>query len=68
VGHQARARAAHLFDGQFYPEVVAEVAVVYGRHRPRHLGAVSVVCRMVIAAVVSQFFHNRGPVTVDYWR
>jgi hypothetical protein len=57
VGYKPSPRTSYFFDGQLDPEVGARVAVVEGGHGPRHLGALRVVCRVVIPAIVNELLH-----------
>jgi hypothetical protein len=61
VRDQTCPRPAHLLYRELDPKVVAELAIIEGSHNPRHLGSLGVVIGMVVATVVDQLLHDRGP-------
>lgn len=54
-------RPAHLFDRELDPEVVAKLAIVESSDGPGNLGALGVVGRVVVAAVVCKLLHRVAP-------
>ena len=60
VGDQAGAGPTGLLQGQLDPQIVTGVAVVEHGDGPGQLGALRVVGRMIVTAVVGKFLHGRA--------
>jgi hypothetical protein len=57
VCDQARPGPAHFFHRELDPKVVAKLAIVQCSHNPGDLGALRVVCGVVVATVVGKLLH-----------
>ena len=57
MGDQTCPGPAHLFHRELDPKVVAKLAIVQCSHNPGDLGALRVVCGVVVATVVGKLLH-----------